>query len=96
LSSAGVAVREMADTEVCCGFGGTFCARMPEISVAMADEKIAHALDCGAATLVGGDMGCLLHLAARIRERGVSLQCRHVVEVLDGRLDTPAIGADAA
>jgi L-lactate dehydrogenase complex protein LldE len=95
LSNAGVQVREMEGTEVCCGFGGTFCARMPEISVAMADEKIAHALDCGAATLVGGDLGCLLHLGARIRERGVSLQCRHVVEVLDGQLDTPAIGAEA-
>jgi L-lactate dehydrogenase complex protein LldE len=93
LAGAGVTVDEMQGTEVCCGFGGSFCAKLPDISLAMADEKLAHALASGANTLVGGDLGCLLHLGGRIAERGLALEVRHVTEVLDGALDKPALGA---
>ncbi|MBK7522268.1 MAG: (Fe-S)-binding protein [Gammaproteobacteria bacterium] len=93
LAALGVSLTEMQGTEVCCGFGGTFCAKLPDISLAMADEKIAHALASGADTLVGGDLGCLLHLAGRIAERGLALEVRHVTEVLDGTLESPALGS---
>ncbi len=82
LEAAGVQLREMQATEVCCGFGGAFCAKLPEISVAMADEKLAHAVASGAGTLVGGDLGCLLHLAGRAAATGQALAVRHVAEVL--------------
>lgn len=82
LSAAGVPLLEMQHTEVCCGFGGTFCAKLPEISTAMADEKLAHAIESGAVTLTGGDLGCLLHLAGRATVTGVPLTFRHVAEVL--------------
>ena len=82
LASAGVQVREMQATDVCCGFGGAFCAKLPEISVAMADEKLTHAAASGAGTLVGGDLGCLLHLAGRAAATGQALAVRHVAEVL--------------
>jgi L-lactate dehydrogenase complex protein LldE len=91
-SVCGVEVEEMAQTEVCCGFGGTFCAKMPEISVKMADDKLDSAAATGAAVLTGGDLGCLLNLAGRASRRGLSLQCRHVAELLAGELQQPAIG----
>ncbi len=94
LGDIGATLKEMQGTEVCCGFGGTFCAKLPDISLAMADEKIGHALASGADTLVGGDLGCLLHLAGRIAERGLALEVRHVTEVLDATLDAPALGSE--
>jgi len=94
LAAAGVAISEMRGTEVCCGFGGTFCAKLPEISAAMADEKLANARAAGATTLVGGDLGCLLHLCGRAQAKGEKMTFRHVAEVLAGRLDRPAIGED--
>jgi len=88
----GARLVEMEQTEVCCGFGGTFCAKMPEISAKMADDKLTRALDTGAAVLAGGDLGCLLHLAGRARRSGREIEVRHVAELLDGDLLTPAIG----
>ncbi|MFV8817073.1 (Fe-S)-binding protein [Haliea sp. E17] len=91
-SLCGVRIAEMEQTEVCCGFGGTFCAKMPAISAKMADDKLAAAEASGATLVTGGDLGCLLHLAGRARREGRQLQFRHVAELLDGDLDTPAIG----
>lgn len=94
LAGAGVAIREMQGTEVCCGFGGTFCAKLPDISVAMADEKIGNARKAGANTMIGGDLGCLLHLSGRSKAAGYGIEFRHVVEVLADRLDRPALGEE--
>ncbi len=65
----------------CCGFGGTFSVRLPEVSVAMADDKLDH-LPEGVDTVVGCDTSCLLHLEARALERGLDLRFRHLAEVL--------------
>lgn len=88
----GVEVTEMQQTEVCCGFGGTFCAKMPEISGKMASDKLANAQATGASMLVGGDLGCLLNLAGRAIRQGKEIEVRHIAEVLAGDLDGPAIG----
>ena len=85
----GIEIRELQQTDVCCGFGGTFCARMPEISEKMVDDKLNHALATGAEVLLGGDLGCLLNIAGRARRRGDKLEVRHVVEVL-ADMDGPA------
>jgi len=90
-SVAGLELCEMADPEICCGFGGLFCVKYPDISEAMADAKIVDAKATGAEMLVGADLGCLLHLAGRARRAGVALQVRHVAEVLAG-MDGPAMG----
>jgi L-lactate dehydrogenase complex protein LldE len=90
-----VGITEMNGTDVCCGFGGTFCAKMPEISLAMGDEKLANADAVGATTLVGGDLGCLLNLAGRAGFRGNKLEVRHVVELLTDRLGEPSLGEEA-
>lgn len=90
----GVEVDEMVDTDVCCGFGGSFSFKMPDLSGALADDKIDNALATGAEMLLGADMGCLLHLAGRIRRRGDKLAVRHVAEVLCGRIDAAPIGEE--
>lgn len=88
----GIEVQELEQTEVCCGFGGTFCAKMPEISAKMTDDKLRNALASGADVLAGGDLGCLLSLAGRARRQGQQLEVRHIAELLDGDLYSPAIG----
>jgi L-lactate dehydrogenase complex protein LldE len=92
LQRAGVDVRELAAADVCCGFGGAFCVKYPEISAAMADEKIADIESTGAAMVVAADLGCLLHLAGRMKRQGKPMRARHVAELLAGMTDGPAIG----
>ena len=86
-----VTVTEMDQTDVCCGFGGTFCAKMPEISAKMADDKLANAVRTGAGILAGGDLGCLLALAGRARRESLDIDVRHVAEILAGTA-APALG----
>lgn len=91
-SLCGVEVKEMQQSDVCCGFGGTFCAKMPEISGKMVDDKLRNASATGAGILTGGDLGCLLNIAGRARREGIELEVRHVAELLSGDLYSPAIG----
>ena len=85
-------VQELQQTDVCCGFGGTFCAKMPEISGKMVDDKLGNALATEAKILAGGDLGCLLNIAGRARRLGEDIEVRHIAELLAGDLDGPAIG----
>lgn len=87
-----IELRELEQRDVCCGFGGTFCAKMPEISAHMADQKLADAAATEASLLVGGDLGCLLSLAGRATRTGHTLQFRHVAELLADDLSQPPIG----
>jgi len=91
---AGLELREMTDPEVCCGFGGTFCVKYPEISTRMVQEKARDIAATGADTLLAGDMGCLLNMAGRLSREGSPVRVRHVAEVLAGMTgDVPPIGA---
>jgi len=85
-------IMELDQTEVCCGFGGTFCAKMPELSGKMVTDKLDNALASGADTLAGGDMGCLMNIAGRAKRLGKDIKVRHVAELLAGNLEGPAIG----
>jgi L-lactate dehydrogenase complex protein LldE len=85
---------EMKEPETCCGFGGTFCVKYPEISVRMASDKTHDASASGADTLLAGDLGCLLNIAGRATREGRELKVRHVAEVLAGMTESlPPIGA---
>lgn len=92
---AGLKLKEMVDCEVCCGFGGTFCVKYPEISNRMVSDKTAHIEASGADTLLAGDLGCLLNMAGKLKREGANIRVRHVAEVLAGETDTPAIGDPA-
>jgi len=83
-----VVLREMADCEICCGFGGTFSIKFGEISAAMADAKCARIAASGADAVVLGDLGCMLNIEGRLRRRGDErTQVLHIAEVLSGRAD---------
>lgn len=88
----GLQLVEMEGTEECCGFGGTFCVKYPEISTKMVDDKIAHVQASGATTLLGGDLGCLLNIAGRMKRQGIAVRVLHTAEVLAGMGTQPAIG----
>jgi L-lactate dehydrogenase complex protein LldE len=88
----GLSMREMKTPEVCCGFGGTFCVKYPEISNAMVGEKSADIAATGAGTLLAGDLGCLMNMAGKLQREGSAVRVRHVAEVLAGMGDLPAIG----
>ena len=90
----GLTLHDLAEKETCCGFGGFFSVKYPEVSARMADDKLADAKVRGATMIVGGDLGCLLHLAGRLARKGETIEVRHAAEVMAGMCDAPAIGKD--
>jgi L-lactate dehydrogenase complex protein LldE len=90
-SVAGLKLSEMADSEECCGFGGTFCVKYPDISNAMLERKTAKIAAAKAELLLAGDLGCLMNMAGKLKRQGAQTQVRHVAEVLAGDLSAPPI-----
>jgi L-lactate dehydrogenase complex protein LldE len=78
----GLELIEMADTDVCCGFGGTFAVKHEPVSTAMAEQKVHNALETGAAYIVSTDSSCLLHQAGYITKHGIDLKVMHIIDVL--------------
>ncbi|MBW8270334.1 (Fe-S)-binding protein [Caldovatus aquaticus] len=89
-SVRGLTLKELAEPEVCCGFGGTFCVKYPDISTRMVADKARDVAATGADTVLAGDLGCLLNIAGRLRREGSPVHVRHVAEVLAGMTDEVA------
>jgi L-lactate dehydrogenase complex protein LldE len=83
-SVSGLRVRELPGAEVCCGFGGTFCVKYPDISDKMVSDKAADIAATGAEAVLAGDLGCLLNIAGKLHRAGSRVEVRHVAEVLAG------------
>lgn len=90
-SLPGVRLAEMKNSDVCCGFGGTFCVKYPDISNAIVEKKTATIGETGADVLLAGDIGCLMNMAGKIKREGGKTQVRHVAEILAGMTDAPPI-----
>lgn len=88
----GLELVEMEDSEVCCGFGGTFAIKYPDISNAMVDKKAANSSSAGARLLLAGDLGCLMNIAGKLTRNGSAIDVRHIAEVLAGEMSAPPIG----
>ncbi|THD48726.1 MAG: (Fe-S)-binding protein [Bradyrhizobium sp.] len=88
----GLRMVELAESDVCCGFGGTFAVKYGELSDAIVTRKSAKIDASGADTLIAGDLGCLLNMAGKMQREGRAVKARHVAEVLAGMGDDPAIG----
>lgn len=88
----GLELLELPESEVCCGFGGTFCVKYPELSNRMVEDKVANIRETGADMVLAGDLGCLLNIAGKLRRNGIKIEARHIAEVLAGMTDVPAIG----
>jgi len=80
---SGLELLEWENEELCCGFGGMFSVKMPDVSTAMADEKIAALEKSGADTLVSCDSSCLMHLGGRLRRTGHDTRVLHLAQILD-------------
>jgi len=80
----GLELVEMDRADECCGFGGTFSVKYPEISEALLETKLANIQATGAGTVVGCDMGCLMHMQGMIKRRGLPIEVRHIAEILGG------------
>ena len=83
-SVEGLEMAPLAEEEVCCGFGGTFCVKYPEISDRMVSNKTAAIAASGADTLLAGDLGCLMNMAGKLSRQGSKIRVRHVAEILAG------------
>jgi L-lactate dehydrogenase complex protein LldE len=70
--------------EHCCGFGGTFSVRHPEISTAMLDRKLAELEERRVDAVISGDVGCLMQIEGRLARRGSSMRALHLAELLAG------------
>jgi L-lactate dehydrogenase complex protein LldE len=88
----GLKLTELPEADVCCGFGGTFCVKYPEISNAIVEKKTEAIAAVGAGTLLAGDLGCLMNMAGKLQRQKSTVKTRHVAEVLAGMTDIPAIG----
>jgi L-lactate dehydrogenase complex protein LldE len=75
---------EMQDADRCCGFGGAFSIKYPEISTAILSEKIEHIKATGADAVVGCDMGCLMNIQGMLSKKGLSVQVLHIAQLLAG------------
>ncbi|MGH7884744.1 MAG: (Fe-S)-binding protein [Thermodesulfobacteriota bacterium] len=81
-SISGVEYVEMEMCDACCGFGGTFSIKYPEVSVSMLEEKIDSILKSGADTVVSTDMGCLMNIKGLVSRRNLPIKVMHIAELL--------------
>jgi L-lactate dehydrogenase complex protein LldE len=90
---AGLTVKDLGAPEECCGFGGLFAVKYPDISGRMVSDKADDIEATGADTLLAGDLGCLMNMAGKLKRRGSAIRVRHVAEVLAGATGAaPPIG----
>ena len=78
----GLELVEMKDTDVCCGFGGTFAVKFDGISSAMAEQKVNNALEMSADYIISTDSSCLLNLQAYIDQHDLKVKTMHIADVL--------------
>ncbi len=95
-SVEGLTLVEMNDSDVCCGFGGTFAVKYSDISGSIVDAKAKNVETAQASTLLAGDLGCLMNMAGKLSRDGKPIAVRHVAEVLAGMTDEPPIGVAKA
>lgn len=82
----GATLVPFAEQEECCGFGGLFSIKNPDISASMLDRKLTAIVASGADRLVSCDLGCLLHLEGGLRRRGAAIRVQHLAELIDEAL----------
>lgn len=83
---------ELPNAEVCCGFGGTFSVKFPDISGRIVDDKVASIESTDADMLLSADLGCLLNIAGRMKRLNKSTRVFHIAEFLAGMAEGPGIG----
>lgn len=75
----------MEESDRCCGFGGSFSVKYPEISSALLEDKINRIIASGAGTVVGADMGCLMNISGMLNRRRQPIEVLHIAQLLTGK-----------
>jgi L-lactate dehydrogenase complex protein LldE len=88
----GLKTKDYSGSETCCGFGGTFCVKYPDVSDRIVAQRVTDLSTEKADLVLGGDLGCLMNLAGKLSREGSPLRVFHIAEVLAGKTDEPAIG----
>ena len=76
---------EMKNSDKCCGFGGTFSVKYPDISTAILEEKVDNIIESGADTVVGCDISCLMNIQGMLSRKNVSIKTLHIAQLLAGQ-----------
>ena len=84
---AKVELVELQREKECCGFGGTFSVKQPDVSAAMVTDKAADIEQSGAEKIVSGDCGCLMNITGALGKKGSAVLGRHIAEFLLERTD---------
>ncbi len=87
----GLTLSEGAEAESCCGFGGLFCVKYGDISNEIVGKKVADIHETDADIVLGGDLGCLMNIAGKLKRQGSNIEVRHVAEILADMHDHPGI-----
>ncbi|MFF7155058.1 heterodisulfide reductase-related iron-sulfur binding cluster [Streptomyces sp. NPDC008139] len=85
----GLELRELEGAEECCGFGGTFAVKNPDVSAAMAADKVRHAEETGADVLCAADNSCLMHLEGTMSRQRTAIRPVHIAEILASTREHP-------
>lgn len=78
----GLQLLELPDAETCCGFGGTFSVKYPDISIAMGQQKVEQAMGLGAEYLISTDLSCLMHMQGYVQKNNLPIKTLHLADVL--------------
>jgi L-lactate dehydrogenase complex protein LldE len=80
----GLTLLTLGDADQCCGFGGTFAIKNPEVSAAMLSDKVRCVLDTGAEVCTAADNSCLMHIGGALSRQRTGVRCLHLAEILAG------------
>ena len=86
-NTRGIEFHELPKSDGCCGFGGLFSVKFPEISTAILNEKLGNIAETGASTLIANDCGCLMHMRGALHRQGSNVRPKHIAELLAEGLD---------
>jgi L-lactate dehydrogenase complex protein LldE len=76
---------EMKNSDICCGFGGSFAVKYPEISTAILEDKVKNIIDSGADAVVGVDMSCLMNIQGLLSRKRSPIKVMHIAQLLAGQ-----------
>lgn len=85
----GLELRDLPESDTCCGFGGTFSVKNAETSQAMLADKMSNVLSTGAEFLTAGDASCLMNIGGGLRKDNAEITVLHMAEILASTKDHP-------
>jgi L-lactate dehydrogenase complex protein LldE len=84
----GLKLTDLEEADQCCGFGGTFAIKNPEVSVAMLSDKVRCVLNTGAEICTANDNSCLMQIGGALSRQRTGVRCLHLAEILAGTEET--------